>query len=521
MSAQTLLFTSGSAWSVRDNATAVLLAISIGFVAWGVSVSTRRTSAFPFPPGPPGKFLIGNVLDFDVFRPWIAFTEWKAKYGDIVGVQVPGTKIIALNSQKVINDLFEKRGNIYSDRPFLPFAVEGCDMKRSPALMPYGPEWRACRKIQNVGLSPSAVKQYQGVQEDISALMAKEFLEKPHDFFELSRLCAGRIVLAVTYGLSIKSIDNDHILRAEDTMKYVTEAISPGAHLADLFPILMHLPSWLPFQKRMNMIKHKIYALNSFPFNEAKSNLASGEARPSLTRDVFTNLSEENNNAEFEERVEWSLGALYAAGGETTFALVLNFLLVMALHPDKQTKAQAELDAHIGNRLPVIADRGTMPYVEACIKETLRWNPIVPLGIPHCAAQDDVYEGYFIPKGTILMPNTWPMAFAPNAKYPPREFIPERFLDPEDTTIDPAFYTFGYGRRVCPGRYLAENSTFILVATILSVFKVSPPPASEGPLVPEWAANTVSFLKPFKLTIEPRSADKVEMVYKKASKSTI
>ena len=53
----------------------------------------------------------------------------------------------------------------------------------------------------------------------------------------------------------------------------------------------------------------------------------------------------------------------------------------MALHPDKQSKAQAELDAYLGpDRMPIIADRGKMPYVEACIKETLRWSPLVPLG---------------------------------------------------------------------------------------------------------------------------------------------
>ena len=95
----------------------------------------------------------------------------------------------------------------------------------------------------------------------------------------------------------------------------------------------------------------------------------------------------------------------------------------MALYPEVQKKAQAEIDAVVGpNRLPDFHDRPSLPYINAVIKESSRWNLVLPLGksfviiiivtiltssegIPHMSTMDDEYNGFYIPKGTILMGN--------------------------------------------------------------------------------------------------------------------
>ena len=80
----------------------------------------------------------------------------------------------------------------------------------------------------------------------------------------------------------------------------------------------------------------------------------------------------------------------------------------MATHPEVQRKAQAELDAVVGpKRLPTFADRSSLPYVNALVTECLRWKPTAQLGLPHCPIEDDVYNGYTIPGGSLLMPNVW------------------------------------------------------------------------------------------------------------------
>ena len=80
----------------------------------------------------------------------------------------------------------------------------------------------------------------------------------------------------------------------------------------------------------------------------------------------------------------------------------------MTLHPDVQRRAQAELDAVVGpNRLPEHSDKPNLPYIEAIYKEVLRWAPVLPFSIPHMTSVDTECDGYFIPAGTVLLPNSW------------------------------------------------------------------------------------------------------------------
>lgn len=89
--------------------------------------------------------------------------------------------------------------------------------------------------------------------------------------------------------------------------------------------------------------------------------------------------------------------------------------------------------------------------------------------------EDDHYEGYFLPKGTILFANAWAIHNDENEYDSPEKFNPERFCDNKfgcrpgivDNLDDRrrVTYGFGAGRRVCPGQRLAENS---LVSYILA-----------------------------------------------------
>ena len=86
----------------------------------------------------------------------------------------------------------------------------------------------------------------------------------------------------------------------------------------------------------------------------------------------------------------------------------LTFLYAMASYPDIQKKAQAELDAAVGrDRQPSLADRESLPYLNALLTECLRWMPTVHLGIAHRSLEDDVYKGYLVPGGSILVANIW------------------------------------------------------------------------------------------------------------------
>jgi cytochrome P450 len=80
----------------------------------------------------------------------------------------------------------------------------------------------------------------------------------------------------------------------------------------------------------------------------------------------------------------------------------------MSLHPSILAKAHAELDAIIGSdRLPTLDDRPNLPYIEAIMTECLRYGVAVPSNFPHVATEDNIYNGYFIPKGAMVIVNHW------------------------------------------------------------------------------------------------------------------
>ncbi len=165
------------------------------------------------------------------------------------------------------------------------------------------------------------------------------------------------------------------------------------------------------------------------------------------------------------------------AGFDTTSATFKWWTLAMVVFPEVQRRAQVELDTVVGRaRPPTFADAPQLLYVRAIIKEVLRWRPAVERGLPHKAVEDDWYDGMFIPNGATCMANIWHCnrdraIFGDDAD----DFKPERHLDPKGEEILPGpretngegHVTFGFGRRICVGKHLANDLLFICTARVL------------------------------------------------------
>lgn len=184
-------------------------------------------------------------------------------------------------------------------------------------------------------------------------------------------------------------------------------------------------------------------------------------------------------------------------------------------YPEIQKKAQQEIDAVVGtDRLPSFDDRRDLPYVDALVKELFRWNPVLPMGFPRVAGCDDIYDGMFIPKNTMLIPNVW-LFTRDEAYFKQAEmFNPERFLGPEPE-MDPRTLMFGFGRRMCAGRELADKSVFLTIAMVLAVFDIRKPTRSDGsPIEQSLTFTTGVIVKPneFGCDVEPRNAKAEHLV---------
>jgi cytochrome P450 len=164
------------------------------------------------------------------------------------------------------------------------------------------------------------------------------------------------------------------------------------------------------------------------------------------------------------------------AGAETTSITLTWWALAMITHPESQKRAQVELDKVVGrSRTPAFSDAPSLPYIQAIVKEVLRWRPSLPLGAPHNTTEDDWYNGMFIPKGTMCLVNLWqchrdPAFYGDDAE----NFNPERFLDANGgivpgpaETREEGHNAYGFGRRACIGKHVANESLFLAVATVL------------------------------------------------------
>lgn len=143
------------------------------------------------------------------------------------------------------------------------------------------------------------------------------------------------------------------------------------------------------------------------PYQFSKQCMSSGTAPPSYVSTMLSSLSSPLT-AEEESHIKWGASGIYAGASESTVSAMHTFFLAMLLHPNAQREAQREIDTFIGtDRLPTVADRVRLPYVEAVLKECLRWNVVAPLALPHASDEEYLYRGYRIPKGSIILANIW------------------------------------------------------------------------------------------------------------------
>lgn len=216
-----------------------------------------------------------------------------------------------------------------------------------------------------------------------------------------------------------------------------------------------------------------------------------------------------------KEAIIWTAASLYGAAADTTVITLTTFTLAMIMFPNVQKTAQDEIDRVVGgDRLPGIEDREGLPFVDALIKETLRWWPIAPMGFPHTADDDIEYADTKIPKGAYLLPAVWWFLHDPAVYADPASFDPQRFLAPRNEP-DPTADAFGYGRRICPGRFFADASLYLNIVQLLATFKISKAVDEKGNPIDvdvKPKPGILSYPTAFRFDVAPRSDGAVRLL---------
>ncbi|KAH9908656.1 cytochrome P450 [Xylariomycetidae sp. FL2044] len=481
----------------------------------------RKVKRLPLPPGPKGWPIVGNLADLPSRgeREWEAWLTHKDIYGPISSVTVLGTTIVLLHSPELAHELLHRRSAIYSSRPRLVFGGEMCGFENILGIVPYGEKFRTYRKSFHTALGTTAVlSRFQRLQEAESHRFLFRLLEKPQDLREHIRTEAGAIILKITYGYATDSEKTDPLVDLADrALRYFSAAGVPGAWAVDTLPILRYVPDWVPgagFKKVARKWKKTALELSERPAAFVKKQMAHGQYEPSFLSSLYDNAGDHVDVSEVEA-MEGSAASVYSGGADTTVSTLASFFLAMTLHPEVQTRAREEIDRVVGTaRLPTMEDRDNLPYVDAVVTESFRWHPVAPLALPHATTADDICNGYLIPKGAVVIANLWWFTHDPDVYSNPSNFDPSRHLGP-DACPDPRNFVFGYGRRRCPGRLLADSSVWLTIARTLAVFDIQKGINNSGDeIIPEvrFTPGLVSHPTPFRSTIQPRSPEHEALV---------
>ncbi|GJJ11035.1 hypothetical protein Clacol_005266 [Clathrus columnatus] len=469
------------------------------------------------PPGPPGRLLIGNLLDLPKSKEWVTFDRWAKEYGDLCYLSMPGASILFVNSHELAKELFDKRGSIYSGRYQSTVLNDLIKLDWAMVFAQYGERWRRNRTYFHQFFNQTAVENYHDIQLKYTKVLLKRLYHSPEDYRTHVRYISGASILEVSYGIQPMSETDPFIVLSETTIQRATEAGIPGTYLVDIFPFRTK------FQTELGQLGEQVIEMLNKPVEVAKNNMRNG--RPSMVSALIETFENDPNRPDdYEDLIKHVPGVAYIAAVDTVSAqnekpslslilytksngILLQFFHMMLLHPEVQKRAQEELEEVVGpGALPSFKDFGKLKYVRAIFLELLRCNTVVPIAVPHVLNVDDVVNGYFIPKGTIVFGNSWTLLRSKSLYGPDADkFNPERFLDERTPYPD---FAFGYGRRACPGQYFGENSILITIANVLHLFHILPFEGENGPELPaedHFDSGVILKPKPFKCRIIPRS----------------
>ncbi|KAF8552908.1 cytochrome P450 [Imleria badia] len=431
---------------------------------------------YPLPPGPISLPLLGSALFINAHM-WLTCTKWSAKYGDIMYIRLLGIDVIALSSASVATELLEKRSQIYSDRPFFAtIVVPYYDFDFS--LARYGEHWRLCRRIFQQTFRPDAALRFRPMQLRTARQLTVQMIENPDKYPYHFSTFSTAIALSAMYDYEPLPQNDPMVSIVDNFRRVAVSGLAPEkVLLTKALSFLVHIPDWLPGSWIKREVKEAYAWRNKMvetPYRYAQERMVSFEnTNASMVSDHITEMDKSDGSyrSEYETALKHTSATALSTSADIITSTLMTFTLAMVENPHVWKRAHAEIDSVVGmDRLPEFDDRSCLQYVDAIIREVLRWRPVLPIGIPHTVMQSDIYEGYYIPKGAVVVTNIWAMS-RDKARYPDADkFMPERFLNTGGmlTDDDPADFVFGFGRRRCPARYAADASIWSAIVTMLA-----------------------------------------------------
>ncbi|XP_058058725.1 probable cytochrome P450 49a1 isoform X1 [Anopheles bellator] len=455
-------------------------------------------------PGPKGLPLIGNSWRF---APIIGqykiedldkvMQDLHRQYGRIAKVNglIGHPDLLFVFDADLIRDTFKKE-EVQPHRPAMPSLRNYKSKLRKDffgdnmgLIGVHGEKWDAFRaQVQQVMLQPSTAKKYIAPLDEISSdfmdrvqEMRDENDELPGDFlhelYKWALESIGRVALDTRLGCVSKD--------GNDESKRIINSIN--TFFWTVAEVELRMPVWRIYET--SAYKNYLAALDTFRelcmrhINIAMEKMnSSTEQKSEECISLVERILQKTNNPKIAAVLALDL---IMVGVDTTSVAATSTIYQLSQNPDKQEILFNEIKRSMPtpDTKFTISMLETMPYLRACIKETLRMYPVV-IGNGRSLQTDAVIEGYHIPKGThVIFPH---LVVSNLEKYfaEPDRFVPERWLKRGELKehsgcphagqkIHPyVSLPFGYGRRTCIGRRFAECELQILLSKLFRRYQV-------------------------------------------------
>ncbi|KAJ4312240.1 hypothetical protein N0V94_007542 [Neodidymelliopsis sp. IMI 364377] len=476
-----------------DSLLRILVGLSIVYIVFSIAqFSLLSLRPKNFPPGPPALPFIGNVHQFASSKPFLKFTELRKDYGDIVGLKAGPSNIVVLNSPDVCRELLEKRGSIYSGRPN-DYIVREHIVQDSQHLLftPMDGYHKQCRTAIRSLLGPGNAEQVAPLQDAAAAFLMYNLASTPTKFHTYLRNWGLGTPMTAICGHRGAQVDDDLSKLFYDNQKNWLEFLTPGlAPPVEMFPILKYMPNrfakWKEGAKDLRTKQRAwYYMMLDTAKEETKTDMARVDHRPAPYESLMASLirQQADKGGFSNDQLAYFGGSLLDAAVDTTYSTALTFIKILGAYPEILKRAQTEVDTLCGSqRPPQPQDLDKLQYLRACWFEILRWRPAVGVNLPRVLDADDTFRGWHLPKGTVVLQNTWGISHDPDLYESPEMFNPDRYLlNPYGSTetVEKSHaegrktsYVFGGGRRQCPGDLFAQDTFLMLAAKLVWAFDV-------------------------------------------------
>ncbi|KAF9620837.1 hypothetical protein IFM89_014774 [Coptis chinensis] len=444
-------------------------------------VLVRTHRKLPYPPGPRGLPVIGNMLMVEQLT-HRGLAKLAKIYGGIFHLRLGLLHMVVVSTPEFAREVLQVQDNIFSNRP-ATHAIKFLTYDRADmAFAHYGPFWRQMRKLCVMKLfSRKRAESWASVQDEVECTVRSVATKYG------SPVNIGELVFNLTNNIIYRAAFGSDLIEGQDQFVSILQEFSKlfGAfNIADFFPGL----NWVDPQGLNTRLSKARQSLDRFidriiDDHLAKKKKTNDADDTDMVDDLLAFYSEEAKNNKFNdlqvsvnltrENIKAIIMDVMFGGTETVASAIEWAMTELIKSPENLMRVQQELNEVVGqDRRVQESDLDKLTYLKCAIKETLRLHPPIPL-LLHETSEDAEVAGYRIPARTRVVINAWAIGRDKTAWNDPEAFKPSRFLNEGAADFKGnnfEFIPFGSGRRSCPGMQLGLYGLELAVVHLLHCF---------------------------------------------------